>query len=71
MSKVCEELMWLQAVLGLQWWGGGSRVQVEEGRTGQVCVVLGWWHCAVLCSLRGLWWEDGESIAIDMQEEKL
>ena len=51
MSKVCEELMWLRAVLGLQWWGGGSRVQVEEGRTGQVCVVLGWWHCAVLCSL--------------------
>lgn len=51
MSKVCEELMWLRAVLGLQWWGGGSRVQVDEGRTGQVCVVLGWWHCAVLCSL--------------------
>ncbi len=51
MSKVCEELMWLRAVLGLQWWGGGSRVQVEEGRTGQVCVVLGWWHCAVFCSL--------------------
>lgn len=59
--------MWLRAVLGLQWWGG--RVQMEEGRVGKGA--WRWVGGAALCSLRGLWWEDEESIAIDVREEKL